>query len=124
MFRKLLQSGWLTIGLLLVAGFMFVSLYRIIPSAVIAGRKLESLNKKVTELTQVEETSPSPTVSGEIDQRLDKLARLYLNYKKPDEHVVIIYSKNKETSVIEKSAGQPDAWGKFWQSVTDWINKK
>ena len=75
------------------AGFLIISLIKIEPALVTTRKELNNLDKKIAEIKQ--STSELKRLGGylNIDAYFERQARLKLNYKKPDEKVVYIYTR-------------------------------
>ena len=125
MWKKILQSWWLMfvlimgIGLMSLASFRLWYDYRTVQTEVAnSQKKYEEIKKSIADLEQLNKNSNQPAY-------LERLARLRLNYKKPDENVVFIYrnQSNAETSPTASPpllANQP-AW---WEVVWQWLSNK
>ncbi len=85
-----------------VVGFLVISLIKIEPTLVTTRRELDNLNKKIAETEQSAFELERLGDYIKSDAYLERQARLKLNYKKPDEKVVYVYTRG--TSEAQKGA--------------------
>jgi len=110
MFRDVLQSKWFTAVILIVLGFFLVSVIKLEPPLAAVRKELKNLNQKIDE---AEKSSLELEKFGDYlksNAYLERQARLKLNYKKPDEKVVFVYTKTTETQKgqeTQKGLGRP-----------------
>ena len=97
MFNDILRSKWFAAAAVVLAGFFLASLLKIKPALVTTRKELNNLDTKVAEIKQ--SISEFERLGNYLkgNAYLERQTRLKLNYKKPDEKVVYIYSK--ETSM-------------------------
>lgn len=93
MFKSVLQSRWFTVILVVLIGFLLISFIKIEPAFTTLHKELGNLDKKIMDIQ--ESTSELERLGDYIksDAYLERQARLKLNYKKPDEKVVYIYTQ-------------------------------
>lgn len=96
MFNRILQSKWFTAAAVIIVGFLLASLIKIEPVLMATRKELKNLDTKIAE---IEQSAAELERLGEYirgDAYLERQARLKLNYKKPDEKVVYIYTRTTE----------------------------
>lgn len=96
MFKKTLQSPFFTIPLVVIVGYLLMSLLQILGPVITAGRERRNLEAKLKEakleITRLEQNKEYLESNAYLEQQ----ARLKLNFKKPGESVVIVYQKKEQ----------------------------
>lgn len=109
MFKSILQSRWFAVAAMVMLGFLAISFMRIQPAIVEVRKEHENLENKITE---IKESNFERERLGEYlltTAYLEHQARLKLNYKKPDEKVVYVYSKDANVVEVKNATRQAPA---------------
>lgn len=101
-------------------GFLIMSLIKIEPALLTIRKELKNLDKKIAEVRQSTFELERLGSYLKSDAYFERQARLKLNYKKPDEKVVYIYTTEtqngaeilKKDQTIKKSLKN---WQRWWQ---------
>ena len=109
MLNKILQSRWFTAAAVVIIGFFLISLIKIQPVLTTTQKELNNLDKKIAEAEQSASELERLKDYLQSSAYLEKQARLKLNYKKPDENVVYIYTRENSNKTETKNAGENGA---------------
>lgn len=77
----------------ILIGFLAISFVKIEPALITMYKESANLDKKISEVKQSASELERLGDYIKSDAYLERQARLKLNYKKPDEHVVYVYQK-------------------------------
>lgn len=116
MFKKILQSRIFTVLVTLTAGFLIFSLLRIRQPLGNLRDEAKNIDQKIAEIKKQEETAQRETDYLKSEAFLERELRLKLNYKKPDENVVVIYRNHLAGNIASSSQGvigEPANWQKW-----------
>jgi len=121
MTKNLLQSRWVTIGLILAIGFLLLALIRIQPALVSVRRGIKNIDQKIAELERAGEEAKRLGDYLNSPANLERQARIKLNYKKPGENVVYIYTTEAGTTETQnKSEIRKKLENKFVINLKSW----
>ena len=107
----------------MIGGFFLISIIKLEPAIVLVSKELKNINQKIDE---VEKNNLELDKLGDYlgsDAYLERQARLKLNYKKPDENVVYVYAKNRETNGAGSESSQETSKildNKFVENFKKW----
>lgn len=123
MFKQILQSRWFTFGMIIVVGFLALSVVKILPAVVAVNKEAKNLEQKINEtnrnfaeLERSKEYLKSPAY-------LERQARIKLNFKKPDEKVVFVYQKPYSLNPTASTAAEND-YKSWWRNWLKWLQEK
>lgn len=91
MIRRLLHSGWFTIGGIAVLIALVFVFARRTPELVAVNREMRHIQENVDQVSRQQEALKDKEAYYQSDAFLEQQARIQLNYKKPGEQVVYIY---------------------------------
>src|SRR3989344_2610942 len=121
MFKSILQSRWFTAAAVVLIGFFLISLIKIQPVLTTTQKELRNLDKKIAEAERSASELERLKDYLQSDAYLERQARLKLNYKKPDEKVVYIYTgENGNKTESKIAAGVNSAESRLSQNLKLW----
>ena len=121
MFSKILQSRWFTAVAVVLIGFFLISLIKIQPALTTTQKELNNLNKKIAEAERSASELERLKDYLQSDAYLERQARLKLNYKKQDENVVYVYTRENGNKTEPKIAdGNGAVESKLSQNLKLW----
>lgn len=120
---KFLQSRWLTGLIAAVVVWLGASVYKIQSAVNQVNREGDNLKQKIGEAEHA--IAENDRLRGNIknDSYLEQLARLRLNFKKPDEQVVFVYRNryNADADSANSQALITDRQNqKWWEKIWQW----
>ncbi len=129
MFKEVLQSRFTTVLLAFAIIFFAASLIKTIPDFSIVLKENNSLNQKIAESQKEKSELENSADFFKSAAYLEQQVRLKLNYKKPGENVVYIYSNNSQPAG-DAQAPAPSIWVKavvnleiWWQDLLGMFKK-
>lgn len=101
-----------------------MSLIKIEPALLTIRKELKNLDKKIAEVRQSASELERLGTYLNSDAYFERQAKLKLNYKKPDEKVVYVYTTKTQNraETLKKSQTTQGAlknWQKWWQYLFD-----
>lgn len=124
MLRGFLQSKLVTVGLILVIGFFALSTIKLQPALVSVRKEIKNVEQKISEIKIARQEAEKLSEYLNSSAYLERQARIKLNYKKPGENVVYIYTA--ETQKIAPEV-QKEKWitkileNKFVKNLESWL---
>lgn len=118
MFQRFLQSKICTGLILIIIGFLGLSLLRRIEPLSTVEKERAHLEQKVSEAKAKNQRLAQEEDYLKNQAYLERQARIKLNYKKADETAVLIY----ETRPASPSQSLEPTGG-FWQNIVSWLRK-
>jgi hypothetical protein len=117
MLRQILQSRWFTAVVGAIVVFFLVSILKLEAPLATVRREIGNIGQKINDLNKASATLEKTKAYYESEAFLERLLRLKLNYKKPDENVVFVY-KNKYNQNSDNSVES----GKDLKNWQKWLN--
>lgn len=117
MLKNILQSKWSTAVVGAIVVFFLVSILKLEGPLSTVRREIGNMNQKMSDLNKASANMEKTKTYYESDAFLERLLRLKLNYKKPDENVVFVYKSKYEQGSETASESGRDL--KNWQK---WLN--
>ncbi len=112
---SLLRSKWTTLCMLLLIGAAVVFVLNRRPQSVAVQREADRLDEKIADLQEQYDEFQDQKAYLQSEAYLEQQARLKLNYKKPDEHVVFVYHSVGGTAEGEQTLAKPAKnWQEWW----------
>ena len=120
MFSKILQSKWLAGLMATVVVWLGASVYKIQSSVNQVNKEADNLKQKIGEAENSIAENDQLRENIKNESYLEQLARLRLNFKKPDENVVFVYRNRYNADAIANSQlpitnSELKWWEKIWQ---------
>lgn len=118
MFQRFLQSKLCTGVIVLIIGFLGLSLLRRIEPLSTLEKEQDHLKQRVSEAKAKNQDLAQQGDYLKNPAYLERQARIKLNYKKPDETAVLIYETQ---SASPSQSLQPT--GGLWRNIVSWLRK-
>lgn len=117
--QSLLKSKVLSPILLLALFFLILTLVKVRNSTLAVDKEITNQKNKIDEVEKSIADLQKSKEYLKTDSYIEKQARLRLNYKKPDENVVFVYSDSgsrisKDKQEIKRGFIFPENWLKWW----------
>lgn len=123
MFKQFLSSRLATILILIGICVLAIPLSRILPTAISNRDTIAHLEQKLANLKEEQQQIAERKAYYQSNDYLEQQARLRLNYKKADEHVVFIY-KDSPTPTPQASPNSTSILPNFLQKILDYFSNK
>lgn len=123
MLKNLLQSKLVTAGLVLIIGFFLLSIIKLQPALISVRKEIKNIDQKISEIERARQEAEKLGEYRNSPAYLERQARIKLNYKKPDEKVVYIYTTETRNSSPETQKEKLIAKilrNKFIKNLEDW----
>jgi cell division protein FtsB len=117
--KNLLKSSWLFIPLILMIGWLSLSLIEVRKDAGLAKKEVEGLESRIADLKNNNKSIQVYMDGFENPAFLEREAREKLNYKAVGEEVVFVYKDNKGDIVASASEGYGNE--SFFKKIFDLI---
>lgn len=125
--KNLLQSRLITLGLVLIIGFFLLSIIKLQPALVSARKEIKNIDQKISEIERQRREAEKLGEYLNSPAYLERQARVKLNYKKPDEKVVYVYTQgtteaqNSNPKTLKENGWVEKIWeNKFVKNLEAW----
>lgn len=120
---KITRTKIMTLILIGVIGFLIFSIIKTIPEAVVSYENLKVLRANVTEKERQKELAEVIKPYLNTDEFLEQQAKIKLNYKRPDEKVIIFKTTDDNQSpfndAVSSTSETPSMLARVYNIVLD-----
>ncbi|HXV26502.1 MAG TPA: hypothetical protein VD862_00520 [Candidatus Paceibacterota bacterium] len=120
-FRTTLASRWLTVLLVVLAGWLAYRGARILVSVHGTGQEFARISERTEEYERDISRLRMHLERTDDPAWLEYQARLRLNYRQPDEKVMVVYKKENSGTISPVASPSVPAEPTFWERLKNWF---